>query len=104
MNSRITLQELQMVEVNVLNEFIKFCDDNDLKYFVVYGTLLGTIRHNGIIPWDNDIDVCMPRYDYQRFIELTEKNGLNDFIKIDNPLHNTHSSSLLLRYGLLVSI
>ena len=48
MNSRITLQELQMVEVNVLNEFIKFCDDNDLKYFVVYGTLLGTIRHNGI--------------------------------------------------------
>ena len=59
MNSRITLQELQMVEVNVLNEFIKFCDDNDLKYFVVYGTLLGTIRHNGIIPWDDDIDVCM---------------------------------------------
>ena len=55
MNSRITLQELQMVEVNVLNEFIKFCDDNDLKYFVVYGTLLGTIRHNGIIPWDDDI-------------------------------------------------
>ena len=68
MNSRITLQELQMVEVNVLNEFIKFCDDNDLKYFVVYGTLLGKIRHNGIIPWDEYIDVCMPRYDYQRFI------------------------------------
>ncbi|WP_337366000.1 LicD family protein [Phascolarctobacterium sp.] len=97
MNPIIALKELQEIEVNILKGFIEFCDGHDLKYFVVYGTLLGTIRHNGIIPWDDDIDVCMPRQDYQKFICLTEKNGVNRFIKIDNPLYNHDSSSLIVR-------
>lgn len=50
MNPITTLKELKDIEIDVLKRFIKFCNDNDLKYFVVYGTLLGTIRHNGMIP------------------------------------------------------
>ncbi|MDO5381035.1 MAG: LicD family protein [Acidaminococcaceae bacterium] len=97
MNPITTLKELKDIEIDVLKRFIKFCNDNDLKYFVVYGTLLGTIRHNGMIPWDDDIDVCMPRQDYQKFIELTSKKSIDSFIKTDNPLNNNESSSLIVR-------
>ena len=53
--------------------FISFCEQHNLKYFAVAGTLLGTIRHKGFIPWDDDLDVCMPREDYERFVSLKEE-------------------------------
>ncbi len=64
------LTPLQQELLNMLKWFDKFCRDNDLKYFSVGGTLLGAIRHNGFIPWDDDIDVAMPRPDYDRLAEL----------------------------------
>lgn len=59
--------------IETFKAFDKFCDDNNIKYFACGGTAIGAVRHKGIIPWDDDIDVCMLRDDYNRFIELKEK-------------------------------
>lgn len=57
-------------ELNILKKFIEVCDANNLQYWAMGGTLLGAIRHHGFIPWDNDIDVAMPRADYNRLLEI----------------------------------
>lgn len=59
--------------IETFKAFDKFCDDNNIKYFACGGTAIGAVRHKGIIPWDDDIDVCMLRDDYNRFVELKEK-------------------------------
>lgn len=53
---------------NVLHEIDIFCRKRDIKYFICYGTLIGAIRHGGFIPWDDDIDIVMPREDYEKFL------------------------------------
>lgn len=63
------LRELQIKELEILKEFIEICNKLKLKYFLDAGTLLGCIRHGGFIPWDDDIDVSMPREDYEIFLE-----------------------------------
>lgn len=61
---------IQRAELYLLVEFDKVCRQNDLTYFVDSGTALGAVRHGGFIPWDDDIDVGMPRKDYERFMEI----------------------------------
>ncbi|MDR2648919.1 MAG: LicD family protein [Clostridiales bacterium] len=58
------LKQLQAAELILLEEFINVCDEMGLVYYVLFGTLLGAVRHRGFIPWDDDIDVAMPRKDY----------------------------------------
>lgn len=72
--------------IEVLRIFDKFCEDHNLRYSMAYGSLLGTIRHKGIIPWDDDVDVVMPRPDYDKFIELT-KNIEFSGSKVLSPFH-----------------
>lgn len=67
------LDKLHRVQVQILNDFIQVCEKYDLKYFVLYGTAIGTVRHNGFIPWDDDIDVGMLREDYNKFLEIFPK-------------------------------
>lgn len=71
---RMNPQEQKDVMLNILIRFSKYCDSHGLEYFLDAGTLLGAVRHKGYIPWDDDIDVNMPRKDYDRFCELTRKN------------------------------
>ena len=61
--------ELRKIQLDILVDFARFCDENKLTYFLAGGTLLGAVRHKGFIPWDDDIDVMMPRKDYERFVK-----------------------------------
>lgn len=63
----ITREELREIQKNILDELTYFCKENKLRFSISSGTLIGAVRHKGYIPWDDDIDVFMPREDYMRF-------------------------------------
>ena len=67
-----TLKKIWTVELDLLEQFDRFCKTFDLTYYADYGTLLGAVRHRGFIPWDDDIDVSMMRPDYDRLLSLAE--------------------------------
>ena len=62
------LNGIQLKLLEMFKWYHEFCVDNNLKYYALGGTMLGAIRHKGFIPWDDDIDVGMPRDDYNKFI------------------------------------
>ena len=80
---KLTLRELQMSELAILSAFHEFCKKNNLNYSLAGGTLLGAIRHKGFIPWDDDIDVCMPRPDYEKFYNSFHDQKSDFILSID---------------------
>ena len=73
---KLTLAEIKQTELEILLEFDRVCRENGLKYSMCAGTLLGAVRHQGFIPWDDDIDLCMPRPDYRKLIALNKEKKL----------------------------
>ena len=67
------LKQVQQMELEILRDFMDVCEENGLRYFGFAGTGIGAIRHGGFIPWDDDIDVAMPRKDYDRFMNVMER-------------------------------
>lgn len=67
------LKSLQQTELKILKDIVKFCDKNKIRYCLSSGTLLGAVRHQGFIPWDDDVDISMPRQDFERFLSLADQ-------------------------------
>lgn len=82
------LSDLQRAELVVFKEFIKICDKHNITYYITGGTLLGSIRHNGFIPWDDDIDIAMTRKEYNRFVEVANELPETMYLsQLDTPGH-----------------
>ena len=93
---QLTIEDAKQIELEILDYIDTLCKKHNINYIINYGTLIGAVRHQGFIPWDDDIDLSMPREDYQRFINIfqkekskykllsleTDKNYFNNFIKI----------------------
>jgi len=81
------VRNLQLLELDILKEIVAICDDNNLKYYIIGGTFLGAVRHKGFIPWDDDIDIAMPRDSYEIFLNIAS-NKLPKHMKIENFITN----------------
>jgi lipopolysaccharide cholinephosphotransferase len=113
----VSFEESKIIMVNILVSIDKCCRENNIKYSLCWGTMIGAIRHHGFIPWDDDIDLMMSREDYNRFIEVyndseydvytpkVDKNCIQPMTKICDKKTcvylNNHSKSL---FGVWVSI
>lgn len=80
---QLSSEEIKKTELNILLELKKATEENNLRFFISGGSLLGAIRHHGFIPWDDDIDVCMPRPDYDKLCQLyREGKVFPDYIEL----------------------
>ncbi len=79
-----TLEKLKRAELHILKDFIAVCEKYDLKYFICWGTAIGAVRHQGFIPWDDDIDVGMLREDYEKFAKIAKKE-MSDHYYVTTP-------------------
>jgi len=80
------MKKIWAVELDLLNEFSMVCKKHNLTWYIAFGSLIGTIRHKGFIPWDNDIDVLMPRTDYRKLCEIAKQEFIYPYF-----LHNPQS-------------
>ena len=69
-----TLKAVQEIELEMLECFLEICEKHDLTYFAFAGTGIGALRHGGFIPWDDDIDINMPRKDFEKFVEIAKRD------------------------------
>ncbi len=90
MSAVLTLQEIQAQSLEILQVVHDFCVKNGIKYSLAYGTLIGAIRHKGFIPWDDDIDIIMPRSDYERFCRTFQAPNLGILSEKDKDYYLTY--------------
>jgi lipopolysaccharide cholinephosphotransferase len=80
----LTLQEMKEIELELLKKFHSFCVENNIRYFISHGTLLGAIRYKGFIPWDDDVDLLVPREDYDRLLSIYQDSERYHLISYEN--------------------
>lgn len=95
---KIQLQETQQIALLILKNVSQVCDELNLRYYLVFGTLIGAIRHKGFIPWDDDLDIMMPRPDHDRFVEyFLEHSERFPNLKIFTPDINSEYPYMITR-------
>lgn len=91
----MSLKDLQNMSLCILKDVHEFCTKNKINYSLAYGTLIGAVRHKGFIPWDDDIDIIMPRPDFERFFKEYKSN--NGYISVS-------PNDCLLSFGRVVDV
>lgn len=94
MKNKFDLQRVWDVELDILEKIDEYCKSNSLKYSLAYGTLLGAVRNKGFIPWDDDVDIIMPRYDYEYLINNWNVPGYVVQNKITNSDFNQNFTKI----------
>lgn len=95
--SSISIEEIQQIMTNMLKDIHQICMKYDIPYCLAFGSLLGAIRHNGFIPWDDDMDIFMLRKDYLRFVEVA-KIEFGDKYFLQTPQTDSHFDLLHVPY------
>ena len=90
---KLSLDEIKEVELDVLLELDRICKKHNLTYMLAYGSALGAARHKGFIPWDDDIDVIMPRDDYERLYALFQKGEIKTNYQLTSYRNHTSTHS-----------
>lgn len=101
----VSSNEIKTIQLQILDAVSEFCENKRLKYVLAYGTLIGAIRHHGYIPWDDDIDIVMPRPDYDKFLKEFNMNRNDSFRAIDTsidveydlPFAKVHDTRTMIR-------
>ena len=91
----LALEEIKKIEMELLVDLTNICKENQLKYYLTGGTLLGAIKYQGFIPWDDDIDLALPRKDYMKLIEILEQRKNSKY----KMLSVYHTKDMYLPFG-----
>lgn len=90
-----TYRDIQLANLRILQEIDRVCKQNNLTYWLDFGSLLGAVRHGGFIPWDDDIDVSMKREDYERFVDLFNQRTQDKNLSAHYQLTPGHPSAMI---------
>lgn len=96
MSSDDLVKGIQSIDLKILNEFKRICENHNLNYFAIGGTCIGAVRHKGFIPWDDDIDVAMPFQDYLKFKMFAAEELRSPYALYDQHI-NKHTSHMFLK-------
>lgn len=114
----LTLKEKQEIMLDILKDIDRFCRENNIRYSLACGTLLGAVRHGGFIPWDDDADLFMLREDFDRFVKIYKSDRYNllfntrekeqffamGYAKVNDPTTYIAESLTMTNHGVFVDI
>ena len=112
----IPIEEQKELQLNILKSIHHFCTEQGINYTLAYGTLIGALRHDGFIPWDDDIDIAMPREDYEKFIHSykseiykvhsleTDSDYLNPIVKVEDTRTLIEEEGSMVNLGVFVDV